>query len=93
MIAARPDHVDALLVVGLAYQREGNLVAARTALERGVALEPAYVDFDTALGLIAEAEGRLDDAKAHYAKALALTPQDADARARVRRLSGQAGPG
>ncbi len=80
------DYVDALLVLGLALWQERRPVAARAALERGVAKSERYVDFHLALGEIAEAEGLRDEALRRYRRALELDPESARVRRAVDRL-------
>jgi tetratricopeptide (TPR) repeat protein len=88
VLGADAENVDALLVMGLAWQRDGNRAKARMFLERGLRLREEYPDFHLALGMIAEEEGRREDARHFYQRAIALDGSRADARQRLARLPG-----
>jgi tetratricopeptide (TPR) repeat protein len=79
-------NVDALLIAGLACQREGNRADARKYLERGVQLKDTYADFHLALGILAEDEQQIDVAMRRYARTLELDAGNRDASIRKERL-------
>jgi tetratricopeptide (TPR) repeat protein len=80
-------NVDALLIAGLACQREGNRADARKYLERGVQLKETYADFHLALGILAEEDQQMDVAMQRYARALELDATNRDASIRKERLA------
>lgn len=75
-------NVDALLVAGLAFQREGNLAEARQYLDQGVKLSDGYLDFHFALARLDEDEKNFPDAIREYNRILQDHPDDANVRAK-----------
>ena len=87
LLTEAPNDVDALLIAGLAFQREGNRREAKKYLERGVGLEDTYADFHLALGVVAEEEHDDREAMSQYVRTLALDGARKDALARRDRLA------
>ena len=81
-----PKDVDAMLIVGLSYQRDGQRREARRYLEQGVKLADQYADFHLALGMLDEEENHVQQAMAQYDKTLALSPNYQDAIVRRNRF-------
>jgi tetratricopeptide (TPR) repeat protein len=73
-----PSNADALLVAGLAAEREGKLQDARAFLERALAAADTYIDVHIALGRIDEGQGRHVEARRHFERALELDPSRRD---------------
>jgi tetratricopeptide (TPR) repeat protein len=83
-IAARPDHVEALVNRGAVLSRMGRLVEAAEVTERALAVEPNRM---RALINAARYRGaRGDNARAHAERALRLDPRQAEAAATLRAL-------
>jgi tetratricopeptide (TPR) repeat protein len=85
-IAARPDHVEALVNRGAVLSRMGRLVEAAEVTERALAVEPNRM---RALINAARYRGALGDiarARAHAERALRLDPRQAEAAATLRAL-------
>ncbi len=76
VIRKSPNNVDALLVAGLVYSREGELDAAKQYLEKGVKLSDGYLDFHAALARIAEEQKNPAEAVRHYDRILQEHPDD-----------------
>ena len=81
-----PDFIDALLVMGLADWRLGNVKEAREYLERGIQLSDACGDFHEALGRIEQSQGHSQQALLRYTRVLELNAQNDDVLARWRSL-------
>jgi tetratricopeptide (TPR) repeat protein len=77
-----PQNVDVLLVVGLVYLREGDLIKARGYLEKGVKLSDGYLDFHIALARLDEDEKNFPDAIREYDRILKDRPNDDAIRAK-----------
>jgi len=78
ILAAEPDHPDALHSLGvIAYQAGNNDIAAQL-IGRAVQLSPSAPKYSN-LGLALQAQDKLDEAAAAYRKALALQPDFAAA--------------
>lgn len=77
----RPDHVDALVGLGLSLSALGERQAAATALRRSVELAPDYWDAHVGLARLAYAEGDLPAARARLLPVLAASPDHPDASA------------
>jgi tetratricopeptide (TPR) repeat protein len=86
VILAAPDNVDALLVIGIICRREGNRVAARKYLTRGVELAAGYTDFHALLGRIEEEDGNLAAAIDHYTAAAKAEGWDGENAQRLQLL-------
>jgi tetratricopeptide (TPR) repeat protein len=72
IIATNPQHVDALLGLGLALTADGRMREASDALNRAEALAADRVDVLAAQGALHAAEGRSSLSLAYYDRALAL---------------------
>ena len=82
-----PGNVDAMLIIGLSYQRDGNRREARKYLEQGLKLHESYADFHLALGILDEEDQRVTQALDHYTRTVALAPENHDAAVRRARLA------
>ena len=71
-----PTNVDAMLVMGLALWRQGDLSQAKRYLEKGIVLASHYTDFYVALGQISEQENQKGKAKEAYTQVLKLEPNN-----------------
>ncbi|MGE0813224.1 MAG: tetratricopeptide repeat protein [Vicinamibacterales bacterium] len=78
VLAAKPDHVDALLVAGLAEQRSGHPREARGYLEKAVTLAPDYFDIQVALGILDMGDAHPAEARVRFETARRLDPSRAD---------------
>lgn len=67
-----PEHVDGLLVAGLAEQRAGKRKEARAHLEKAVTLSEDYFDVQLALGVLDYSESRFAEARKRFEAANAL---------------------
>jgi Tfp pilus assembly protein PilF len=83
IVQKNPNNSDALLVLGLAYQRRGDRKAARNYLERGADLSARDPDFQLALARLAEGDGDLNGALMHYTKAVAIQGAGSEAAERL----------
>jgi tetratricopeptide (TPR) repeat protein len=72
VLARVPTHVDALLVAGLAAQREGRRREAREYLEHAVELSQDYFDVQLALGILDYSESRYVAARQRFEAAATL---------------------
>jgi len=89
VLAKVPDHVDALLVAGLAEQRAGHRVEARRHLEKAAALSDDYFDVQLALGVLDYSEARYNDARRRFELARRLDPgRDDEVRIWLERTAG-----
>jgi Tfp pilus assembly protein PilF len=71
--------------------RRGRYEAARTSLERAIALEPGYAKAYVALGTLDMEQGRPAEAAAAFRRAVALNPRDAQTYAQFALLAQRAG--
>lgn len=78
VLAKAPKHVDALLVAGLAEQRDGHRREARTYLEQAVTLSRDYFDVQLALGILDYSESRFADARQRFEAAAKLDARRRD---------------
>jgi tetratricopeptide (TPR) repeat protein len=78
LLAQKPDHADALQLLGLIAQRCGHRDAAVELLRRAIALNPQAAACHANLALVLESMDRLDEAAAESRAALALRPQSPD---------------
>ncbi|MCC7274216.1 MAG: tetratricopeptide repeat protein [Alphaproteobacteria bacterium] len=81
ILAARPDHVDALHHLGIAALQAGAAADAHAALARAAALAPRQAAIQHDLGHALAGLGRLADAAAAWERAARLAPRMADAHA------------
>lgn len=79
VLAARPDHAEALFLTGVLALQRGDAAAAEETLARAVALDPAPADPWYNLALARIARGKPAEAKAALEAALARAPDHADA--------------
>ena len=66
MLEQSPTHVDAALVAGLAEQRAGHRIEARTYLEKAASLAENYFDVQLALGVLDYSESRYREARDRF---------------------------
>jgi predicted O-linked N-acetylglucosamine transferase (SPINDLY family) len=78
VLAAAPDNIDALHLLGVLADQVGAHDAALDLIGRAIALAPGVADFHNNLGAILETSGRLEEAEASYRRAVALAPDVAD---------------
>ena len=69
-----PDHVPALINLGIALAQSGLPGEALAPLEKAVRLEPGHAEAHHALAAILASIGRLDEAAAECTEALGLNP-------------------
>lgn len=74
VLAQVPTHVEAALVAGLAEQRAGHRVEARTYLELAGKLSPEYFDVRLALGILEYSEDHVAAARGHFEAAFLADP-------------------
>jgi predicted O-linked N-acetylglucosamine transferase (SPINDLY family) len=79
ILAAEPNHVDALHLLGVLASQMGNHAEAVEHIRRAIALAGTEAPFHSNLGNALQALGRLDEAVASYRRALELNPEFADA--------------
>lgn len=78
LLAAHPDHADALHLLGLVHYARGDLVAATRWVRRAIAAGPGAAVFYFNLGNILRDADELEAALAAYRQAIALQPAEAD---------------
>ena len=83
VLAARPDHLEALKACALVAFRLDAVDEAATLLHRAVALDDADAGAHNDLGNVLQAAGRLDSAIAAYRRAVALDTERAEAHANL----------
>lgn len=86
-----PERTEHWLNLGYLERSRSNVGAARSALERAIALDPQQVDALREVGLIETAAGLSQAAAAHLSAALALQPDDSTLRAQTARACQRAG--
>lgn len=74
VLAQVPTHTEGALVAGLAEQRAGHKVGARTYLELAARLAPEYFDVRLALGILDYTESRVPQARGHFEAAFLSDP-------------------
>jgi protein O-GlcNAc transferase len=79
LVAARPDHLEAVFLLGTIACQSGDFPAAESWLGRALALQPDHVAALSNRGYARRNLGRLEDALADCGRALALRPDFADA--------------
>ena len=79
ILAAQPQHADALYLLGLICQQEGNFVRAEQLLDRAVAAQPSIAPYRISHGLALRALGRTAEALDAFAQARAIAPTLAEA--------------
>ncbi len=79
LLAANPDHVDALHFLGVLYHQTGQTDRAIASIERALALAPHYADAHNNLGNVLKESNQLEAAFTAYRRVVELVPQHADA--------------
>lgn len=79
VLAAVPDHPDALHFAGVLAQHQGRTAEAIVLMRRSLALVPSQADWWSNLGIALRAEARLDAAIDAFERAIALDPRHANA--------------
>jgi protein O-GlcNAc transferase len=79
VLAAKPNHADALHHLGLLENQKGHADAAVDLIRKAIAASPLVGDFHVNLGLILSARARFDEAAASYRQGVSLKPNAADA--------------
>lgn len=79
LLQARPDHVEALHLLGVIQHQRGRHDAAVRLIGEAVRLKPDYADAHSNLGAALRALGRFDQAIAALSAALKLQPDHAEA--------------
>lgn len=83
VLAARPDNVDALHLLGVLLANRGNMTEGLPLLEKAARLLPGFVENIRDLGYVYGQLGRSQDALNCYARVLQANPRDAGVRADV----------
>ena len=78
VLEARPDHHDALNLLGVVMNRVGRSEVAVDLIGKALALKPDYAEAHSNLGVALAGRGKFVEAVATYRKALALKPEFAD---------------
>ena len=76
VLAAAPDHVDALHFLGIAEHQQGRSEEALRLMGRSIELEPGHPDTHVNRANVLRQLGRASEAEASYRTALALRPDD-----------------
>jgi predicted TPR repeat methyltransferase len=79
VLAADPDHVDALHFLGVLHHQRGRSEAAVASIEQAILLAPDYADAHNNLGNVLKELGRLEPAFRAYRRVVELVPGHADA--------------
>ena len=91
VLAAVPEHPDALHLMGLLEAQRGRHAQAEALITRAVAVRPREPMFHNNLGIVCLECGRLDEAEAHFRAALSLDPDRPDALNNLAVLFGRRG--
>jgi predicted TPR repeat methyltransferase len=83
VLAAVPDHVDALHYLGISRHHRGEHDEGLALLERALALAPHNLDARNNLGNMLSSRGRFGEAAAAYQQVLALDPNHVNAHANL----------
>lgn len=83
VLAADPNHADALQLLGLIVFQKGQPEQALQLVHRAIELNGTRSDFYNNLGNILTQLGRLDEAAAAHRRSLALKPDDASTRSNL----------
>lgn len=75
----KPDHADALALLGLLMEAKGHVGEALALVEKAVELDPRAALFRAYLGNVRMNSGDLNGAVQAFREAVALSPQDAEA--------------
>jgi tetratricopeptide (TPR) repeat protein len=74
-----PDQVDALHLLGVITNEDGNPREAAGLVSRAITLDPAQPSFHNSMGVILRSHGKLEEAATCYRTALKLAPGDSGA--------------
>ncbi|HEX2970692.1 MAG TPA: tetratricopeptide repeat protein [Tepidisphaeraceae bacterium] len=91
VLAAWPDCVPALELLGMLAAREGRLTEALGAYERLTALRPDYAEGQATLGSMLTVAGRFEEAAQRFREALRFRPQMVDVYYHLGNALGRAG--
>lgn len=91
VLAAQPNHTDALNSCAVATFLLGNAKEGLRLLHAAIALRPDFVDAHNNLGNMLKALGKFDKAMSHYRRALEIRPDHADAHFNLGILLEEAG--
>jgi len=83
VLAAAPDHPDALHYAGILAHQEGRGEEAVRLIERSLEVAPDRADCYSNLGLALKALGKVDEAVAAYRRAIELNPGHANAHSNL----------
>ena len=83
VLAAQPDHGDALYALGYALQAQGRLDEAIASYRRALTVQPRATAVLCNLGNALQATGQLDEAIDCYRRALAINPSDASVQSNL----------
>ena len=78
ILSQRPDHADALHLLGLIAHQSGHDAEARGLIEKAIAADPAQPAFHGNLAIVHQALGRADLAEAASRRALELDPANVE---------------
>jgi protein O-GlcNAc transferase len=78
LLAKRPNHADALQLMGLIANRMGKAEVAVVFLRKAIAADPRVRDYHNNLGVILTMIGRLEEAVSAYRGGLALDPDNVE---------------
>ena len=78
-----PTNDDAVYLLGLVYETQGDVDAAMACWEQALALDPTRADAHRSLGYAHELREELEPAETHFRKAVALAPQEPEYRIRL----------
>jgi predicted O-linked N-acetylglucosamine transferase (SPINDLY family) len=79
ILKKRPNHLEALYMLGVCERQSGNFVAAVRLLRRALLIDPKSPEVHSELGLALEAAQHLDEALACFDKLIGLKPVSAEA--------------
>lgn len=83
ILAAIPNHPDALHMLGVLAHQTGNNDAAYELIAHSIALQPKAADAYGNMGLVLQARGEIDNAIRCYRQAIALAPDQAEFHSRL----------
>jgi predicted TPR repeat methyltransferase len=91
LLAAHPDHADALHFLGVLQHQRGRSQEAVATITRAVALSPDYADAHNNLGNVLKEMNEFEAALRAYRRVVALNPRHADAWNNIGVLLGRQG--
>jgi tetratricopeptide (TPR) repeat protein len=91
ILAAQPDHVDALNLCGVLAHQLGRLEVASELIGKALSLSPRFAEAHNNLASVLLAKGELSQAEAHYRRTIALAPGHVGARVNLGNLLWQTG--